>query len=300
MALNTVCVLAGVTYDESFGTSIGRNDIEPSPLGLPVAPPTVFNSAFYSPTPFDPAKTQSFKVYVKGNRLARVGSLTSTIYDLDAGTVMVIDHEKRRYAVMAVAAMQRWLERGRGPGAATYITISGTGRTMKIGDQKASEYLLTVRTRSDTQSEVLAHAVYWNVEKLPSDELAAFQKRCLDKYGRQYPAVCSLTESKGFGILSRNDAGLDGYPVLKIIEWRMPVPAPFDTDASPAEIYPADSPGFGNQSAAITHTRVRQPSSFARIVRTETQISNFVEGPIDDANFAIPKGYKPQKNVFGH
>jgi hypothetical protein len=208
--LSISCVLADVIYDQSFGSSVGRYDVEPSLLQVPSPPPTVFDSPLYSPAPFDPANTQVFKVYVKSNKMARIGSLTSTIYDLDAGTVTAIDHEKCTYVVTGLAAMQRHIDKSRNGNAGVNIQIADTGRTMNIDGETATEYLITARTGSTEESEAVAHAVYWNVQKLQSEELAAFLKRCLNKYGRKYPALCSLTESTGFGTVGRVAAGLDG------------------------------------------------------------------------------------------
>lgn len=153
---------------------------------------------------------------------------------------------------------------------------------------------------SGEDSPAIAHAVYWTIRELPSEELAAFQKRCLDKYGRQYPAVCSLSESNGFGILAKSTAGLEGYPVLKIVESRMSVPGPSGENTSAAEIYPADRSNPGDMHADTRLWRHGPPASFARIVRTEVRISNFIEAPVDDSHFAIPKGYKQKKRWFGH
>jgi hypothetical protein len=293
------CLLADVTYDESYGSTVGRYDVEPSPLLAPGVPPTVFDSPFYAPAPFDPANTQNFRVYVKGNRIARVGSLISTIYDLDTGTVTAIDHEKHRYAVLSFAAMERRIEKGRGPRAGGKIETTDTGRTMNIQGETAVEYALTVWNGSGEDSPAIAHAVYWTVQKLPSEELAAFQKRCRDKYGRQYPAICSLTESNGFGILAKDTAGLEGYPVLKIVESRMTVPSPSGENTSPAEIYPADRSSPTNMRTETRPWRSGPPPSFARILRTEIRISNFVDGPVDESKFAIPKGYKQKKSRLG-
>ena len=239
VSFTTVYAMADVTYDESYGSTIERYDIEPSPLQIS-APPTVFDSPSYSPAPFDAANVQRFRVYVKGNRMARIGKLTSTIYDLDSGTVTLIDHEKSTYTVLSVAAMERRIEKRNGPSAGGKLGIIDTGRTMQINGETATEHLMTLWNGASEDTPAVAHATYWIAQKLPSEELAAFQKRCLTKYGHQYPAICSLTESTGFGILAKATAGVEGYPVLKIVESRMTVPGPLGENTSPAEIYPAD------------------------------------------------------------
>lgn len=296
LALTAACALADVTYDESYGSTIGRYDIEPSPLLDTTAPPTVFDSPFYSPAPFDAANTQHFRVYAKDNKMARVSSLISTIYDLDTGTVILIDHEKARYAVLSFATMEHRTEKGSGPTAAGKIDAADTGRTMQIDGEAATEHLVTLWNGSSEDSPAVAHAIYWTVRKLP-EELAAFHKRCLTKYGYRYPALCSLTESSGFGILAKGTAGLEGYPVLKIVESRMTVPGPLGENTSPAEIYPADRSDSTNLHPDTRAWRGAPRSSFARILRTEVRISNFVVGPVDDSHFAIPKNYK-RKNSW--
>jgi hypothetical protein len=282
-ALGASCIWADVTYDEDFGSSIGGLDIEPAPLRVPPLQPSVFDGSSYSPGPFDPANTLSFKIYVKGNKMARVGVPTSSIYDLDAGTVTILDHEKRTYTITTFAAMERRIDKAQ---RGYNVDVSDTGNTMDIDGQTADEYAITVRTAPGEDAPAVAHSVYWSLQKPPSQELAAFQKRCLDKYGARYPAICSLTESNGFGLVARNTAALDGYPVIKIIESRMILPSGLGMNPSPADIRTSD------------RTLERAPTYY-RIVRTETRISNFVEGPVDDAKFAIPKHYKATKKWFG-
>lgn len=296
LAAHASYVLAGVTYDEDFGSSVGQYDIEPPPLGVTGMQPSDFDSPFYSAAPFDLANTQHFTVYVKGDKLARIGTTVSTIYDLGTGTVTVIDYGKSGYSVLSFAAMQRRIEKGRGPTRGSNIQVTDTGRTMKIAGQTACEYLITVSKGSGEDVQAVAHATYWDIQSLPWEELAAFHAKCAGKYGRQYPAVCSLTESTGFGMLSKGVSGLEGYPVVKIVESRMSVPPPYGGSTSPAEIYPADRSSAENSRTAGHQWRGDQAPSFARIVRTETRISNFREGPVDDSHFAIPKGYKGKKN----
>lgn len=297
IGFTTACAIADVTYDESYGSTVGRYDIERSPLQIS-APPTVFDSPSYSPAPFDDANAQRFRVYVKGNKMARIGTLTSTIYDLDAGTVTLIDHENSTYTVLSVAAMERRIEKRGGPTSGGKLGIVDTGRTMQIDGETATEHLVTLWNGATEDSPAIAHATYWIAQKLPSEELAAFQKRCLTKYGHQYPAVCSLAESSGFGILDKDTAGIEGYPVLKIVESRMAIPGPLDENTSSAEIYPADRSNPTNSHPNTRAWRNSPPPSFARILRTEVRISNFVDGPVDDSYFAIPKRYKHKKSWF--
>jgi hypothetical protein len=301
-ALGTGCILADVTYDESFGSFVGRYDIEPSPLRAPAEPPAVFDDPDYSPAPFDDAGTQNFRVYIKGNKLARIGALASTIYDLDAGTVTSINREKRRYSVMTFADFERRLDKSGQGNAGIHLEVTDTGRTMDLDGETAAEYRITARKGSGGESEALAHAVYWIVPALQSAELAAFQKRCLDKYGSEYSGLCAPTEPNGFGIVARGAANLAGYPVLKIIESRMQVPMPGRMNRSPAEIYPADRAGSMRSQPARSFPprETGTAPSYTRIVRTETRISNFVEGPVDDSKFAIPKHYKRSKSLSGN
>jgi hypothetical protein len=231
--------------------------------------------------------------------MARIGRFISTIYDLDTGTITLVDHEKSKYDVLSFAAVERHIEKGRGPSIGGKIDITDTGRTMQIDGETATEHLVTLWNGSSEDSPAVAHALYWVIQKLPSEELAAFQKRCVDKYGRQYPAVCSLSESNGFGMLAK-DAGVVGYPVLKIVESRMTVPGPSGENTSPAEMYPASRSNPTDVRPDNRTLRHDPPPTFARILRTEVRISNFVEGPVDNSYFAIPKGYKQKKSWLRH
>src|SRR6478609_5711040 len=64
---------------------------------------------------------QRYEVYVKGNKMARLGGMISTIYDLDAGTVTTINNTKQTYTTMTfdemreqIAQMQQRMNRRRG------------------------------------------------------------------------------------------------------------------------------------------------------------------------------------------
>jgi hypothetical protein len=53
---------------------------------------------------------QSYEVYVKGNKMARIGLRISTIYDLDAGTQTMVNHDKQSYTVQTVEEMRERLQ----------------------------------------------------------------------------------------------------------------------------------------------------------------------------------------------
>jgi len=54
---------------------------------------------------------QHYDVYVKGNKMARLGGVISTIYDLDAGTITTINNTKQTYTTMTFDEMREQIER---------------------------------------------------------------------------------------------------------------------------------------------------------------------------------------------
>ncbi|MGA7411612.1 MAG: hypothetical protein WBW33_14115, partial [Bryobacteraceae bacterium] len=90
---------------------------------------------------------QTYAVYLKGNKMARIGSLTSTITDLDAGTMTNINHTKKTYTVttfeemkQTAAEMQKRMKSG-DANVDFDIKDDKTGNTKKIDGQTATEYL---------------------------------------------------------------------------------------------------------------------------------------------------------------
>lgn len=226
---------------------------------------------------------QVYTVYVKGNKMARIGSLNSMICDLDAGTITIINHEKQTYTVSTfdemrqrMEEMQRRMNRGQGGDLDFDVKTEKTGQTRNIDGQGASEVLITMTAKSASnngQMVVKDHA--WLVPSTSATrELHDFYKRLSEKYAYAMAGfVPSLGAANGGLSAAMKEAfQQDGYPVLS------------DMDVSGVSSPMANNPMMGHNS---------DPN--APFIQMESSASNFAQGAVDDSKFAVPAGYKQEQ-----
>jgi hypothetical protein len=290
----TLTLLAGVTYDQTVrtGTLDGSQLLKSR---VPSMDPGVFDitSRLYAP-PLDGAPTDSFRIVVEGDRLVRIGKDVSTIFDLKARTVTVVNLNARTYSVETLDdAQQRlremlkdwWSSLG---GSGKYTTqVQKTGETRQIQGQTAEEYRIIGITMYHGKRVVAGTSVYWMVPNPPSDELAAFQLRWSQECGLPFPGMPPAAgDPTVFGAMARAASKLTGYPILYVVESR---PFPGTQRFAPRTEYDASR----NSLPEIQPT-YGDPISLTIDV-TETAFSGFVAGAVDPSVFAVPAGYKRKK-----
>ena len=291
----TLTLLAGVAYDQTVrtGTLDGSQLLQSR---VPSIEPPVFDvsSKLYAP-PLGGAPTNSFRILLEGDRLVRIGKDVSTIFDLKARTVSVVQPKAHSYSVETLdEAQQRlgsmlgdwWSSLG---GSGTYTAhVQKTGQTRQIQNQTAEEYRVIATTLYHGKPLVAGSSVYWMVPKPPSDELAAFQLRWSQECGLPFPGMPpSGGDPAVFGAMARAASKLNGYPVLYVVESR-PFPGTQRFAAAPS--YDASR----NSLPEIQPT-YWDPISL-QIDVTETAFSGFVAGAVDPSAFAVPAGYKKKKS----
>jgi hypothetical protein len=279
--LGSVSLAADVTYEESSVSSVDLSNYMPALFDYPYGRGSEFDSGGYVIATFDPTRLANFHVYIKGGKMARVGALASVIYDLERGTVTSMDWRKRTFSVLTFAQMEQQIEKGPRCGENCRIAVEDTGDTAKIDGVEAREYRISAFTGAGDNTQFLAHANYWTVASLPSEELAAFVKSCARKFGPEYAEVCALTTGSGFGAVEKAAKGVEGYVVARVVETR------------------SRAAGYGLPRYDSSHApwNVNTGPTPAQIRRTETRISNVVEGPVSDAVFEVPQGYRQIKGL---
>ncbi len=228
---------------------------------------------------------QTYAVYVKGNKMARIGSLTSNITDLDAGTMTNINHSKKTYTVTTfeeMKQMQAQMQTRMKSGDTNLdfdIKVDKTGNTKKIDGQTATEYLMTMTAKDAGSSDgmkVVSHV--WMVPSEPgADEVRAFQKKMAAQYkdalsGGANPMMGGAM--KGLAAATAHLASMDGVAV----ETHMQVSGV----ASP--MGPMAQQGG-------------DPNAPAMIMGTENK--NYASGAVDAAKFAVPEGYQKVERGAG-
>ncbi|HEY3456218.1 MAG TPA: hypothetical protein VGK64_16690 [Bryobacteraceae bacterium] len=222
---------------------------------------------------------QHYDVYVKGNKMARLGGMISTIYDLDAGTITTINNTKQTYTTMTFDEMREQIERMQqrmnrkhsGGGNLQFDTkVEKTGQARTIDGQNATETLITMTAKGDSESgsgQMVVKTHAWLVQlSAPTRELVDFSRRLGEKFAYAYGSSPMMgAAAGGLGAAMKEAFSQDGYPV--------------ETDV---EVSGVSGPmGGGDPSAPF--------------MQMETQSSHFATGAVDAAKFSVPAGYKEEK-----
>lgn len=219
-------------------------------------------------------------VYIKGPKMAVTGSMLSVIYDLDAGTITTVDHQKRTYTVQTFQEMREQLQRaqeraarGQHPNIDFDTKVDKTGKTRNINGQTASETVLTLTAKStdpNDRGQMVVKADYWLVPLGPGmQEAVDYHKRLAAKYGAVFAGSPMLGgASAGINAALQQSLAFDGYPAI--------------TDVSVTGV---SSPLVRNSSDS------NQP-----LIQMEIQSADFATGAVDDSKLAVPAGYKEQSS----
>ncbi|MGC2658127.1 MAG: hypothetical protein WA324_09115 [Bryobacteraceae bacterium] len=222
---------------------------------------------------------QTSTVYIKGSKMARVGQTSTTIIDLDAGTITTIQNEHRTYSVMTFDQMQEAMSRGqRGRPVSDIkfdIKVEPTTNTKMIDGQTATETLSTLTATSPDANgaTMVVHADYWMVpDESGSNEIREFTRKLATRYqGMAEGNPMMGAASKGISAAIAEGMKRGGYPVQ------------IKTTIS----------GVSSPMAGMTgRSGGNSGDPNAPFLIMESQYSNFASGPVDDSRFAIPEGYK--------
>ncbi len=226
---------------------------------------------------------QTFNVFIKGPKMARLGPLVSTIYDLDAGTITTVNNDKQTYFVQTfdqlrqqMEQMQQRMNRGQSGDLQYDIKVENTGQSRDINGQKASETLMTLTAKSESAYSGMVVKVHlWSVE--PNDamkEAVDYSKRLSQKFAYAFggfsPALGGA--SAGINAAMKEAMKQNGYPVLSEIE--------ITGVSSPMAHNPTAHEGGDSNAPAL---------------QMQTESSNFASGAVDDSKFSVPAGYKEQQ-----
>jgi hypothetical protein len=226
-------------------------------------------------------KDRTLKVYLKGNKLARIGEDSSTIVDLDAGTITTMDNEHHSYTVMSFDEMNRQMQemrqkmnkRGDAPDVKFNAKVDATGKTREIDGKTAKEYILTMTAEGQQGAGMSVRSDMWAVPSGPgTDELRDFHKRLSEKLNYAFGAGMNPmmgNAGQGLSELQKETTKLEGYPVVQ------------DTAVSGVQ-----SPMAGGNGGSDPN---------APFITMKTQSANFSTGSVDEAVFQIPSNYKERK-----
>ncbi|MEO7653564.1 MAG: hypothetical protein ABIZ80_24155, partial [Bryobacteraceae bacterium] len=176
-------------------------------------------------------------VAIKGNRMASISSMRTSIIDLDKETFTEINPQKKTYSVMTFAemaeAMQRMAEKMNQPDKSDKaemdfkVSVKETGETKQIAGLDTKEMIMTfdieaTDKQSGQQGTMTVTTDLWLAAEVPGyDEVRDFHRRMAGKMA--WTAGSAMTMGRadiGRGMVSaaKEIAKMDGVPVLQIVK----------------------------------------------------------------------------------
>jgi hypothetical protein len=271
--LGASCLFADVTYNESVKYTGGTMlDMVHRMANMPMIGRMAgggLKNAF---------QDENYTIYVKGAKMARLGGLLSSIYDLDAGTITTINNDKKTYTVQTfeelrqqMEKMQQRMNRGQAPSVDFDMKVENTGQKRDINGQTAAETIMTMTAKtSGANGQMIVKVHAWLTPPDPAmQEAVDYSKRLAEKFQYAFagfsPALGGATT--GINAAMKEAMKQNGYPVLT------------DVEVSGVSSPMAAMGGGGSDPNAPA-------------IQMETQNSNFATGGVDDSKFSVPAGYK--------
>jgi hypothetical protein len=228
---------------------------------------------------------QSYEVYVKGNKMARIGPRISTIYDLDAGTQTMVNHDKQSFTVQTFEEMRERLQKlqermNKGDTDIDFdVKVQKTSQTRQIDGEAAKETIILMTAKqANEQGQMVVTVHAWLVPmNALRRESQDFQKRLAEKLTSGMSGFSPMMGSAGAGISAamREMSRLDeGYPAV-------------------TEVAITGVSAVGGPMGAMGGSGAIDPNT--PLIDTETANNRFVKGVADDSKFSVPPGYKEEK-----
>jgi len=228
---------------------------------------------------------QSYEVYVKGNKMARIGPRISTIYDLDTGTQTMLNHDQQSFTVQTFEEMRERLQQmqermNKGRADIDFdVKVQKTGQTQQIDGEIAKETIILMTAKQATdQGQMVVTVDAWLVPmNALRREVQDFQKRLAEKLTSGMSGFSPMMGAAGAGISAamREMSRLDeGYPAV-------------------TEVAIRGLSAVGGPMGAMGGGGAIDPN--APLIDTETANHGFVKGVADDLKFSVPPGYKEEK-----
>jgi hypothetical protein len=192
-------------------------------------------------------------VFVKGNRMARIGQESSEIIDLDRESITHIDHQKRQYYTITFQQMKEQIEEAqreaaRHPQAKPAptksetpnttdvkfdISVRNTGAKKEFSGLRANEAILTLTGQATDQKtgqtgNLAMSNDLWLTPEIPGyQEVRDFNQRYARKLGDVYgsamaPMITSMQSqmkpgsTQGYGEMAKEVSKLKGIPIYTV------------------------------------------------------------------------------------
>ena len=242
-------------------------------------------------------------VSVKGDRLMHRSAYRASIIDLGSQTITEIDLQKKTYSVMTFAEMKQMMEQAsqkmqqqKGADVKFKVSADATGNARQIGGFDTKEMLVKMQAEATDQQSGQSGGMVIDMDVwlAPSvsgyQEVRDFDRRMaakLDWTPGSQMAMGQANVAKGMAEAYKEVSKLDGVPVYETITMNgQSQPGSTQQQAPRPSLGSALGLGRTKQSSSDSP---QAPPSLMEMTR---ELSAFSAGPVDDAEFAVPAGFK--------
>jgi hypothetical protein len=264
-------------------------------------------------------------VSLKGDKMTHRGDLHTSIIDLGAQTITSIDIQKKTYSVMTFEQMKQAMQQmaqqmhqqdPNNPQMDIKVSANATGNTKRFGDVDAKEMLVKIDMqmtdqKSGQQSSIPMTVDTWIAPAAPGyDQVRDFYKRMAEKIGWTPGGNMFMSRpdvAKGVAEAYKEISQLDGMAVFETMT--MGATAQPGAGGAPAA-QPQEQPqeqqekpslggllgrGIGVNRHKSSSSQPEQSSGNSNpgaLLEMTVEMSGFSASPVEDAQFAIPPGFK--------
>jgi hypothetical protein len=208
--------------------------------------------------------------------MAHWGKVTSTIYDLDAGSITTINQVKKTYNTTTFAEMKQKMEQMQqkmkqqpGGGLDFDIKVNKTGQTKMVDGVEAQELVTTMTAKqANAQGQMVVTTHSWLIPyNEAAREAVAFHRKLSQQFSGMLAGPGMAGANQGISA-AMNEAYKqeDGYP------------AQMEMVVSGVTAPMGPMGGSGDPSAPL----------LKEMITTD----NFSKSGVDDSKFAVPAGFK--------
>ncbi|HTS62981.1 MAG TPA: hypothetical protein VMH28_13220 [Candidatus Acidoferrales bacterium] len=264
-------------------------------------------------------------ISVKGDRMVHRSQTHASVIDLASQTITSIDFQKKTYSVMtfeemkqALANMQQRMKQSDQGQMNFKVEANATGKTKQVGSLDCKEMILKMTMEGTDQQSGQKGAMVittdmWIAPAAPGyQEVREFHRRLAEKLawapgGNMF--MSNPDAAKGMAEVYKEVAKLDGVPVEQFISMGgegQPGAAPQQGQQPQQQ---ADKPSIGNvlggrfglgkKKSSSTDTpppsdsnAQNAQSGAGSLLQMTTELSSFSNASVDDAQFAVPAGFK--------
>lgn len=274
-------------------------------------------------------------VSVKGDRLMHRSAYRASIIDLGSQTITEIDLQKKTYSVVTFAEMKQMMEQAsqkmqqqKGADVKFKVSADATGNTRQIGGFDTKELLVKMQAEATDQQSGQSGGMVINLDVWLAPSVPGY-KEVRDFYRRMAAtldwtpgsqAAAGAGAAKGMAEAFKELRKLDGVPVyetMKITGAGQPDTAGSGSASQPPPQQQQDQQqqqsarpslagalggrfGLGRKKqddTSNTSSSSGNSSGPGSLIESTTELSGFSSGPVDDAQFAVPAGFKKVEPV---